>query len=382
MGKREELEAKLIDNPQDAELRMVYADLLQSTGDPRGELIVLQAKGSGDAAAYFKKHEDAFLGSLARFAKTFEHEPRDAFTWKDGFIKSAAVGYESYSAGDNDEDHEECTADRVVAALLQHPSAMLLEDLTVTMNMLEDGMYFEPVCKAIAQYRAPALRTLRIGEYQQAGPGGVDNNYDYENSWAGIGDASDLWQAVPRLEALRIQANLGGASVGGNDTIGTFDLPRLRRLEVVTGGLAAKNAQSFARGRLPALEAMDLWFGSDNYGGDAGVGDLEELLAGTRVPKLARLGIMNASFVDELLPVLARSPLLARLSELSFAHGTLGDDGVEAITQHADAFRHLKALDVSNNYLSSDAVAALRKVCPVVSETQRADDDRYVALSE
>ena len=45
MGKREELEAKLIENPNDVELRMVYADLLQSTGDPRGELIVLSHRG-------------------------------------------------------------------------------------------------------------------------------------------------------------------------------------------------------------------------------------------------------------------------------------------------------------------------------------------------
>ena len=383
MGKREELEAKLIENPHDAELRMVYADLLQSTGDPRGELIVLQAKGSGDAGAYFKKHEDAFLGPLARFTKTFDHDSKDSFTWKDGFIKSAVIGYESNSAGDVDEDAEECTADRVVAALLQHPSALLLEELTITMNMLDDGMYFEDVCKAIAKYRAPALRSLRLGEFQHCGPGGVDNGYDYEISWAGLGDASELWQAVPRLESLRIQSGLGGSSAsGGGDTIGTFDLARLRRLEVVTGGMGADCARSFARGKLPAIEYMDLWFGSDNYGGDAGVGDIEELLAGTNVPKLTHLGLMNSSFVEELLPVLARSRVLAQLSELSLAHGTLGDDGVEAITEHADAFRHLKALDVSNNYLSGDALAALRKVCPVVSNEQRDDDDRYVALAE
>ena len=383
MGKREELEAKLIENPHDAELRMVYADLLQSSGDPRGELIVLQHRGSGDAAAYFNKHEDALLGPLARFQKTFDHDSKDAFTWRDGFIKSAVIGYESNSAGDIDEDADECTADRVVAALLQHPSAMLLEELTITMNMLDDGMYFDDVVKAIAKYGAPALRTLRIGEFQHCGPGGVDNGYDYEISWSSLGDASGLWQAVPRLESLRIQTGLGGSSCSNaQEVIGTFDLPRLKRLEVVTGGMAASCARSFASGQLPAAESIELWFGSDNYGGDTTVNDLAPLLAATNVPKLTQLGLMNAEFTDELVRELAGSRVLAQLTELNLSHGTMTDEGTAVIAAHADAFRHLKKLVLDNNYVSSDGLAALRNVCPVVSSEQRDDEDRYAALSE
>ena len=382
MGKREELEAKLIETPNDVDLRMVYADLLQSTGDPRGELIVL-AQRDANVDDYVAKHEDALLGPLARFKKTFDHDSQDAFTWHLGFIKAARIGYESYSAGDLDEDAVECTADKVVAALLQHPSALLLEELTITMNMLDDGMYFRDVVKAIAQYGAPALRTLRLGEYQQAGPGGVDNGYDYENSWAGLGDASALWKAVPRLEHLRLQMNLGSASANGEDKIGTFDLPRLKHLEVITGGMSAGCARSFASGKLPAAESIELWFGSNNYGGDATVKDLDPLLAGDGVPKLQTLGLKNAEFADDIVAALAPSKILSRIQALSLAHGMMTDAGTQTIAAHADAFKHLKQLELSNNYISADGIAAVRGVCPIVSDEQRADEDyRYPALAE
>ena len=384
MGKREELEAKLIENPKDTELRLVYADLLQSTGDPRGELIVLQQRGkSGDD--YIEKHADVLLGPLTRFAKTFDHEPKDAFTWHLGFIKSAVLGYENNYAGDLDEDDEECTADKVAAALLQHPSALLLEELTVTMNMLDDGMYFDDVCKAIGQYRAPALRKLHLGEFQHAGPGGVQNGYDYEISWSSLGDASTLWAAVPRLETLRIQLGLGGSSAsGGGDSVGTFDLPKLEHLEVITGGMSAECARSFASGKLPAIELMELWFGSHNYGGNTKIDDLAPLLAGTNVPALKMLGLMNAEFTDELIEPLAKSPVLAKIKALSLAHGMMTDAGAATLVKHADAFKHLSRLDISDNYVTGDALASLRSALPAtVSDKQREGDDyRYVSLAE
>src|SRR5512146_1820960 len=114
MDRRAELEAKLFDNPRDPEARLVYADLLQSQGDPRGELIALQHRGKhADAEAYLEEHRDALLGPLARFGKTFDHDSKPAFTWHLGFIRSARIGYDSNAAGDLDEDADECTADLV-----------------------------------------------------------------------------------------------------------------------------------------------------------------------------------------------------------------------------------------------------------------------------
>ncbi|HLL20742.1 MAG TPA: hypothetical protein VK427_01360, partial [Kofleriaceae bacterium] len=256
---------------------------------------------------------------------------------------------------------------------------------TITMNMLDDGIYFDSVVKAIAAAGAPALRKLRIGEFQHAGPGRIDNGYDYEISWSSLGDARHLWRAVPRLEELRIQAGLGGTSTSGDaDVIGTFDLRALRRLEVVTGGMGGACARSFATGKLPALQYAELWFGSKDYGGTATVADLEPLFTGRNVRELAHLGLMNAEITDELVAALARSPLLRQLRTLNLAHGTLSDEGVRIVATHADAFKHLKVLDVSNNYVTSAGLDELRRVCPITSTEQRdtEDDDRYVALAE
>jgi uncharacterized protein (TIGR02996 family) len=390
MARHPELEAKLIDNPADAEARLVYADFLQSNGDPRGELIVLQHRG-GDAAAYITAHTAELLGPLGLFTRTWDHEPTNAFDWHLGFIKTALVGYESNTDrpdaddGDDLDDLESgaTNADRAVAALLSHPSGMLLEQLTVRMNMLDDGMYFDPVLKAIAQHGAPALRTLRLGEFQQAGPGGVDNGYDYENSWAGFGNATGLWDKLPRLETLRIQMNLGGYSTQGiTDEIGAFDVPKLKRLEVVTGGMNKGCLQSFVAGKLPALEYMDLWIGSNNYGSDSTIDDLAPLLAGDNVPAVTHLGIMNCEFTDEVVVALARSKILPRLRSVSLAHGMMTDDGAAAIADNKAAFAHLDTLDLTGNYIRD--VARVRGICKTVMTEQREWDEqyRYVALAE
>ena len=386
MGKREELEARLIEDPSDNDARAVYADLLQSTGDPRGELIFLHQRGNQtDIDAHFAAHEAAFLGPLARFKKTFDHASQDAFVWHLGFIKSARLGYESNYAGDLDEDADECTADLVVAALLQHPSAMLLESLTITMNMLDDGMYFDKVMKAIAQHGAPTLRTLRLGEFQHAGPGGVQNDYEYEISWSSLGDASGVWRVVPRLEDLRIQLGLGGSSSNGDtDAIGTFELPKLKRLEVVTGGMSADCARSFAAAKLPSVESVDLWFGCHEYGGSTTAADLAPLFEGEGMPKLSHLGLMNAEITDDVVASLAASQLLARVTEVDLSHGMLTDAGAATIAAQRDRFAHLARLDLSNNYLTASGIAAVRGVCPITEGEQRniEDEYRYVALSE
>jgi uncharacterized protein (TIGR02996 family) len=392
MARHPELEAKLIDNPGDVDARLIYADFLQSKGDPRGELIVLQHRGKdAEADAYIAAHADELVGPLKLFERTWDHKPTRAFEWHLGFIRSALIGYESHTdrpdKEDGDElddlDHKEARADRAVAALLTHPSAMLLESLTVRMNMLDDGMYFDPVLQALAEHGAPALRTLRLGEFQQAGPGGVQNDYDYENSWAGFGNGTAVWAKLPRLENLRLQMNFGGYSTQGiTDEIGEFDLPKLAHLEVVTGGMSRFCLRSFASGKLPALRFIDLWIGSNNYGSDGSVEDLAPLLAGDNVPSLTHLGIINCEFTDDVVTALVHSKLLPRLRELSLAHGMMTDAGAAALVKHADAFQHLDLLDVSGNYVR-EQVANLR-VCKRVIDKQRAWDDeyRYVALSE
>ena len=376
---RAQLEAKLIEHPDDLDAYRVYADLLQSQGDPRGELIALELAGKTDElAAYFDEHKAELLGPLAPFAEALADGDYDAFNWKLGFIRWARLKW------DFNEGPSDLQLGQVLGSLLAHPAAKLLQKLIVPYNMDDDGVYFEPIIAKLAEVGAPELRELRLGEFQIAGPGGVQNGYDYDISWSSLGDASALWRAVPKLERLRIQAGLGGTASGGaSEVIGDFDLPNLKWLEVVTGGMNQACLQSFANAKLPALEHMDLWLGSDNYGASGTAEDLQPIFDGSGFPKLQHLGIMNSELGDAFAEALAASKILPQLRELDLSYGTLGDEGAEALAAHADRFRHLAKLDVSANCLTEAGEVQIGKLCAhAITGEQKDDDERYASLGE
>lgn len=388
MARNPELEAKLIEDPDDIDAHLVYADFLQTHGDPRGELITLFHRGKlVEAEAFMEAHAGELYGPLKKYRTTFDGSNQRAFEWRLGFIRSARFSYDSNSAEEvelDEDDDGELALEDGLAALLQHPSGALLEELVIPINMIDDGAYFEPLVKALATNGAPALRKLRIGEFVHAGPGGADDGYEYEISWTSIGDASGLWKAVPRLERLVLQVGLGGTSAsGGNDVLGDIDLPALKHLEVITGGMSQSCLQSLANAKLPSLTYMDLWMGDSGYGFEGGVEDLEPLLDGSHVPKLQHLGLLNSELTDDICARLGESKVLPRLTELSLAYGTMTDAGARALADHKDAFAHLKVLDLRGNCLSSEGIAAVETLCPeVITEEQKSPDERYVSLSE
>lgn len=386
---RRELEAKLIANPDNADAFLVYADYLQTQGDPRGELIMLHHTGKMDEAKdYLEQHKEVLLGPLANYRTTFDGEAADAFEWRLGFIRSARLSYDSNCVDDVEvelEEGEEVSLVGAVEAVLTHPSGMLLEEIVIPINMLDDGCYFEPVLQAIAKHGAPMLKRLRVGEYQHAGPKVNDSDYSYEVSWAGVGDLSALWKAVPKLERLVIQSGLGSSSLGSPDSLGAVDLPNLRHLEIISGGISGENLRALANAKWPSLTYMDLWLGSSNYGFDGAASDLEPIFDAVSVPKLAHLGLMNAEITDEICARLATAKITAQLEELSLAHGMMSNDGAAALLKAKPALKKLKRLILDNNYLSQADAASLADVCAGVSIGEQRDgdpDDRYVALAE
>lgn len=388
MKRNPELEAKIVAAPGDTANYLVYADWLQANGDPRGELIMLQHAGKTEEAnAHLERHAEEILGPLRNYATTFDGSEQPAFEWRLGFLRSARFAYDSNAADEVDVPDEDLdvTLEGAVAAVLTHPLAITLEEIVVPMNMLDDGGYFEPVVKAIAEHGAPTLKSLRIGDFTHAGPGSGDNDYEYEVSCIGIGDARGLWKAVPRLERLVLQVGLGSTSASGaTDHLGDIVLPNLRHLEVISGGVSQECVASLAAARLPKIEHLDLWFGSSGYGGAGGVEDIERILDGRDFPALRHLGLMNAEFTDALCERLGTARVVRQLDELSLAHGTLSDDGVRTLVASGQAFAHLKKLDLSDNCLSDEGVALARELGPFVitGEQKDDDDDRYVSLSE
>ncbi|WP_329113645.1 STM4015 family protein [Streptomyces sp. NBC_01353] len=228
-----------------------------------------------------------------------------------------------------------------------------------------------------AKDRLPGLEALFLGDM------GFE---DCEISWIQQSDVTPLLAAYPALREFGVR--------GGSELV--FPAIRhsgLRTLVVESGGLGAEVVRGIAGSDLPALEKLDLWLGTDEYGGDSTVTDLEPLLAGTHLPALRHLGLRNSVIQDEIAAAVAGAPVVARLDRLDLSMGTLTDEGAEALLV-GQPLTHLTHLDLFHHYLSEKMseriVDALTPhgVTVDVDDAQDPEDDgdgeiyRYVAVAE
>jgi uncharacterized protein (TIGR02996 family) len=359
------LEKAILANPDDVEARLVYADWLQSEGDPRGELIVMQHQKHDERAQEFiEKNKRSLLGPLRKFETTFDGSNDPCFAWSLGFIKSARFARDSF------EDGEGVDLGEAIGMLVSHPSGRFLEALTFGINSDDGQAEYQDLVEALAKNPPPVLKSLFIADFEY--PDRI------EMSWTTLGDLSKLWPKLPRLETLTVQ--------GGSFSLGNVVLPLLKSAEFRTGGLSLASLKSIASAKWPNLERLEIWFGDDNYGAEGGVDDIEPILNGDGLGKLKSLGLKNAMFTDEICRVLPNARILAQLERLDLSMGSMSDAGAMAIVEAKGKFAHLKSIDVSENYISEDGLAALARIgAKVIANRQReADDeeDRYVSVGE
>ncbi|WP_194818033.1 STM4015 family protein [Nocardia sp. XZ_19_385] len=236
----------------------------------------------------------------------------------------------------------------------------------------------EPVVAALveAKDRLPALRALFVGDIT------FDEN---ECSWIHQSDVTPLLETFPKLREF-------GFRGGENMRLRPFEHTALRSLSVQTGGLDVEIVRAVAASDLPALERLDLWLGTSEYGATAEVSDLEPILSGTQFPALTSLALRNSEIQDQIAIAIASAPVVARLSTLDLSMGTLGDEGAAALLE-GQPLTHLKTLDLHHHFISSALskrlAAALEPsgVEVILSDEEEAeiDDDRewrYVAVGE
>src|SRR4051812_31229918 len=91
----EDLEATILANPDDDAPYLVYADWLQSHGDPRGELMAVQVALEKDPddesllaleTSLLDDHHDHFMGAVEYDDDTVK------LTWRRGFFEKARFG--------------------------------------------------------------------------------------------------------------------------------------------------------------------------------------------------------------------------------------------------------------------------------------------------
>lgn len=230
-----------------------------------------------------------------------------------------------------------------------------------------------PVDRLIAAAdRLTGLTALFIGEMTFE---------ECEISWITHSDITPLLSAYPRLEVLTVRGSAGlvlePVSHGG-----------LRELSFESGGLPAEIVRAVGESDLPALTRLEMWLGTDQYGGDATVEDLAAVLAGTRLPALRSLGLRDAEIADEVAEALASAPVVARLERLDLSLGILGDRGATALLT-GQPLTHLRELDLHHHFISTPVMARLdaeMRAAGVSLDLSEAgdpeDDDRFIEVSE
>jgi hypothetical protein len=211
------------------------------------------------------------------------------------------------------------------------------------------------------------LRELDLGDYEQE---------RCELDWGTVGHLQKLWKQTPNLVALRLRS-------GSSMLTGKLDLPRLETLKIETGGLSVTNVRDLAKSKLPSLASAEIYLGSSSYGGDAKAKDLDGILDGKNLPKLTRLGLMNCGYIDEVCAQLHKAKILKQLKELDLSMGTMGEEGVSALVEHASAYKHLERLSLDDNFISDEWKAKVKGLARKVDfGTQKEDDYRYTTVGE
>jgi hypothetical protein len=223
--------------------------------------------------------------------------------------------------------------------------------------------------------RLPHLAAIYFGDI---------TSEENEMSWIKQLDLSPVLKAFPKLQLLRSRGGDGLA-------LAEAEHANLRGLALETGGMDVSVVRSICTSDLPNLEYLELWLGTDEYGANTSVADLQPILSGRLFPKLKYLGLRNSQLADEIAAVLVNSPLVQRIDTLDLSLGTLTDEGANALLKLPPSAT-LKNVNLHYNYVTNEVIQQLKKLPLNVdaSKPTRMDEDededgtrwRFVAVGE
>jgi hypothetical protein len=199
-----------------------------------------------------------------------------------------------------------------------------------------------------------------------------------EISWLHNVDVSPLMNAYPALTHFTVR---GGNGLAFSELRST----QLTHLVVQSGGLSAEVVRQIATAKLPTLQHLELYLGTDDYGASYQQDDLQPIYQGDNLPALRYLGLRNAYDQDQIAIAVANAAIISRLDVLDLSLGTLSNEGGEALCQAVDALRHLQKIDLHHHYMDNVMVAkiaALGLKADVSGQEDNDGDWRYVAIGE
>ncbi|MCB9673989.1 MAG: WGR domain-containing protein [Alphaproteobacteria bacterium] len=364
-GENPELEAAILADRLDRKAWAVYADWLQAEGDARGDLVAVQlALLDKPDDAQLKKREAELLEKNARawlgeFRPEGPWEGAHEVDWHNGFWQRAKIWV--------DWDLEEPDFPKMLGVVLRHPSAKFLDTLELGLADNEGENFYQEAMDSLVKHGIrKGLRTLHIGDFEYPD--------ETEISWTEVGSFSKCWTILPDLEDLTI--------TGGSIEIGVPTAPKLKSLKLETGGLPQEPAQQLAKASLPALERLEIWFGTEDYGGSCTAADAAAIASNAKgLPKVKWLGFMNADFANEIPAAIAQTPLLKQVDDLDLSMGTMTDEGAQALLDLAPRFAHLKSLNLDENFITDAMAEKLKAALPMVEIGSQEDPGDWVFVS-
>jgi uncharacterized protein (TIGR02996 family) len=374
------LEKLIAKNLSDPTNYLVYGDWLTAEGDPRGELVTVQhsiselsnADKKGAKGKALISREKSILKANANFVGDAVPPQLAKIGWRWGFIESLKFNNDEDWMDDNDK----VDVPGMVKALLASPAIAGISSIEI--NILRwDDVYKDATTILKAFGESPYGK--QITKVVVAPPSG-----DVDTGMFDPGKSTEnLAKWFPNLEVLKIH---------GNDfKLGPMNFPKLRELYIETCGLDKKMLAQITSGTWPKVERAEIWFGSDDYGCNCKVKDLQPIFDGKVFPKVENLGLMNSEFADAIAKEIINSKVIKKLKILNLSLGTIWTEGVKAFLENPKAIAHLDSINVNDNHISKKDLIALRKLNkPVfVSREQKdVDDDgdgeiyRYVSVAE
>jgi predicted DNA-binding WGR domain protein len=266
-----------------------------------------------------------------------------------------------------------------LAAFLAEPGLGALQALVIGCWSYEGGDSSSVVEALVAaRDKLPSLKALFLGDITCE---------EQEISWIVQSDVTALFDAYPELEHFRAR---GGQGLG----LGPLKHQHLKSLAFEASNLPAEVVRAVGRSDLPALEHLELWLGTEQYGADTTVADLKGIFAGKGLPALRYLGLRNSEITDAIARAFAKAPIVTRLRVLDFSLGTLSDKGAEALLA-VPGLANLEELDIHHHFVSPASVRRLADLGITVNasdweveeEDEEVDEDalsslRYVAHAE
>jgi hypothetical protein len=269
-----------------------------------------------------------------------------------------------------DYDDESVTITDLLEAFVRDPQVGKVKELIIgQFNTDSSESTYEVVDKLVAlKENFKDLKALFIGDitYEEC-----------EISWINQTDITPILKAFPQLEHLQLR---GGEGLSFSE----LAHDQLQTLIIETGGMHPNVIDQVNAARLPNLQKLELWLGSDEYGFKSRIEDLQPILSGKLFPKLTWLGLMDSVIQDDIAIAAAQAPVLDQLQELDLSMGVLTDKGAEALLK-SEGIRKLKHLNLRHHFLSEAMMEQLRALGISINldDKEEEDDDyRYVEVAE